>query len=342
MKALVLEEYKKFAYKDVSDPVLIDDEVLVKIEAAGICGSDVHGMDGSTGRRIPPIIMGHEAAGIIVETGKNISGWKVGDRVTFDSTIYRLDDWYSRKGHYNLSDNRMVMGVSCADYRRNGAFAEYVNIPGHILYRIPDNVSFEQAAMVEPIAVALHALNLSGVKIGDTVAVFGSGMIGLFLIQLLKMAGSNVIAIDIVQEKLELAREAGALLTINTQIDDTPAKIKEQTQGRGADLAFEAVGISQTIKSAIESIRKGATLILVGNLTSIVEFPLQKVVTQEITIKGSCAINGEYSTVLDLLSKGKINVDKMISAVAPLSEGAFYFDRLYNNKEGLLKVLLKP
>ena len=342
MKALVLEEYKKFAYKDVSDPVLIDDEVLVKIEAAGICGSDVHGMDGSTGRRIPPIIMGHEAAGIIVETGKNISGWKVGDRVTFDSTIYRLDDWYSRKGHYNLSDNRMVMGVSCADYRRNGAFAEYVNIPGHILYRIPDSVSFEQAAMVEPIAVALHALNLSGVKIGDTVAVFGSGMIGLFLIQLLKMAGSNVIAIDIVQEKLELAREAGALLTINTQIDDTPAKIKDQTQGRGADLAFEAVGISQTIKSAIESIRKGATLILVGNLTSIVEFPLQKVVTQEITIKGSCAINGEYSTVLDLLSKGKINVDKMISAVAPLSEGAFYFDRLYNNKEGLLKVLLKP
>jgi len=342
MKALVLEEYKKFAYKDVSDPVLIDDEVLVKIEAAGICGSDVHGMDGSTGRRIPPIIMGHEAAGIIVETGKNISGWKIGDRVTFDSTIYRLDDWYSRKGHYNLSDNRMVMGVSCADYRRNGAFAEYVNIPGHILYRIPDNVSFEQAAMVEPIAVALHALNLSGVKIGDTVAVFGSGMIGLFLIQLLKMAGSNVIAIDIVQEKLELAREAGALLTINNQIDDTPAKIKDQTQGRGADLAFEAVGISQTIKSAIESIRKGATLILVGNLTSIVEFPLQKVVTQEITIKGSCAINGEYSTVLDLLSKGKINVDKMISAVAPLSEGAFYFDRLYNNKEGLLKVLLKP
>ena len=137
MKALVLEAYHKLVYKDVPDPVSNEDEVLVEVKAAGICGSDIHGMDGSTGRRIPPIIMGHEASGEIVKTGKNVTGWNTGDRVTFDSTIYKLDDWYTLKGHYNLSDNRMVLGVSCDEFRRDGAFAQYVAIPGHILHRIP-------------------------------------------------------------------------------------------------------------------------------------------------------------------------------------------------------------
>ena len=342
MKALVLEEYNKFVYKDVADPEPTENEVLVKVKAVGICGSDVHGMDGSTGRRIPPIIMGHEASGIIVGTGKNVTGWNKGDRVTFDSTIYNLDDWYTRKGHYNLSDNRMVLGVSCPDFRRDGAFAEYVSIPGHILYRIPDNVTFEQSAMVEPVAVALHSVNISGVKINDTVAVFGSGMIGLFIIQLLKQAGCYVIAIDLLQEKLEMAKAAGADVILNSQIDNVPDEIRKLTNKRGADFAFEAVGITPTIKSAVESLRKGATLVLIGNLSPTVELPLQKVVTGEITIKGSCAINGEYPAVLDLISKGKINVDSMISAVVPLSEGSQYFKRLYNKEKGLLKVILKP
>jgi threonine dehydrogenase-like Zn-dependent dehydrogenase len=342
MKALVLEEYKRFVYKDVPNPVINDDEVLVEVKAVGICGSDVHGMDGSTGRRIPPIIMGHEASGVVVETGKNISGWKINDRVTFDSTIYRLDDWYTRKGHYNLSDNRMVLGVSCTEYRRNGAFAQYVNIPGHILYRIPDNVTFEQAAMVEPIAVALHSINISGIKINDTAAVFGSGMIGLFIIQLLRQAGCHVIAIDILPDKLDMAKNAGASLLLNSSTDDVTGEILKLTQNRGADFAFEAVGITPTIKSATDSIRKGGTMVLVGNLSPSIDLQLQKIVTREITIKGSCAINGEYPAVLDLISKGKINVDNMISAVAPLSEGAFYFDKLYNKEQGLLKVILKP
>lgn len=342
MKALVLEEYNKLIYKEVEKPIVNDDEVLVEIKAVGICGSDVHGMDGSTGRRIPPIIMGHEASGVIIETGKNVTDWKTDDRVTFDSTIYKLDDWYTRKGHYNLSDNRMVLGVSCNDFKRDGAFAEYVTIPSHILYRIPDNVTFEQAAMVEPVAVALHAVNLSGVKINDTAVVFGSGMIGLFIIQLLKLAGCNVIAVDMLQEKLDMAINAGASVVINAQTEDVPGEIRKLTQNRGADFAFEAVGISPTIKSAIESLRKGATLILVGNLSPSIDLPLQKVVTQEIIVKGSCAINGEYPTVLDLISKRKINVDSMMSKVAHLSEGALYFDKLYKKEKGLLKVILKP
>ena len=342
MKALLLKEYNRLVYTDCLKPEINDDEVLVGIKAAGICGSDIHGMDGSTGRRIPPIIMGHEASGVIVEIGKNITGWKIGDRVTFDSTIYRLDDWYTRKGHYNLSDNRMVLGVSCKEFRRNGAFAQFAAIPGHILYRLPDNVTFEQAAMAEPVAVALHAINLSGVKINDTAVVFGTGMIGLFIVQLLKHAGCNVIAVDMIQEKLDMAINAGAGVSLNAQTDDVPGEIRKHTQNRGADVAFEAVGITPTIKSAVESLRKGATLVLVGNLSPTVELPLQKVVTQEITVKGSCAINGEYPAVLDLIAKGEVIVDSMISAVVPLSEGAIYFDKLYKKEKGLLKVILKP
>jgi L-iditol 2-dehydrogenase len=172
--------------------------------------------------------------------------------------------------------------------------------------------------------------------------VFGSGMIGLFIIQLLKLAGCNVIAVDVLQGKLDMAKNAGASLILNAQTDDVPGEIRKLTQNHGADFAFEAVGITPTIKSAIESLRKGATLILVGNLSTSIELPLQKVVTQEITVKGSCAINGEYPAVLGLISKGKINVNSMISAVAPLSEGALYFDRLYKKEPGLLKVILIP
>ena len=145
MKALVLEKYNHLVYKDVPDPLIKSDDVLIRVKACGICGSDVHGLDGSTGRRIPPMIMGHEASGVIIETGKNVTGWKSGDRVTFDSTVYPLNDWFTLEGLYNLSDNREVLGVSPGTYKRDGAFAEFIAVPQHILYKIPGNVSFEQA-----------------------------------------------------------------------------------------------------------------------------------------------------------------------------------------------------
>ncbi len=164
MKALVLEKYNELVYKDVPDPVIKSNEVLVKVMACGICGSDVHGLDGSTGRRIPPLIMGHEASGVIVKTGSAVNGWKSGDKVTFDSTVYPLNDWFTLEGMYNLSDNREVIGVSPGAYKRDGAFAEFIAIPQHILYKIPENVSFEQAAMVEAVAVALHSINISAIR----------------------------------------------------------------------------------------------------------------------------------------------------------------------------------
>ncbi len=343
MKALVLEEYNKLVYKDFPDPVLAEDEVLVRVKAVGICGSDVHGMDGSTGRRIPPLVMGHEAAGSITAVGNQVSGWREGDRVTFDSTIYKLDDWYTRKGLYNLSDGRMVLGVSPEEYRRHGAFAEYVNVPQHILYRIPEEVSFTQASMVEPVAVAAHAVELTPLQWNDTAVVVGCGMIGLFVIQVLRARGcGKIIAMDLDEKKLQLATELGADTGLNPAKDNIRQEVRELTEGRGADVAFEVVGLSESLKTAINSVRRGATVCLVGNLSPLAEIPLQAVVTQQIRLQGSCAICGEYPAVLDMIARGEVNVEAILSAEAPLSEGASWFRRLYDKEPGLIKVVLNP
>ena len=343
MKALVLTEYNKFEIKEVDVPCIQPKEVLVKIMAVGICGSDVHGMNGSTGRRIPPIIMGHEASGIIEETGSEVLDWRKGDRVTFDSTIYRLDDWYSRKGLYNLSDNRMVVGVSCNEFKRDGAFAEYVAIPSHILYKLPDNVSYEEAAMVEPVAVALHAVSLSKISLNDTVIVGGTGMIALFIIQLLKLAGcGKIITFDLDQQKLDLALELGATHAFNPNTVNVVEEVKKLTYNRGADVGFEVVGITPVLNTLIDSVRKGAEIVLVGNVSSKVEFPLQQVVTKQLRIQGSCAICGEYETALDLIAHKRIQVSPLLSATAPLNEGVEWFNRLQKQEKGLMKIILKP
>lgn len=343
MKALVLTEYKHFELQDVAKPTIRPNEVLVRVQAVGICGSDVHGMDGSSGRRIPPIVMGHEASGIIAEVGSDVRGWATGDRVTFDSTVYALDDWYSRRGMYNLSDGREVVGVSTPDFKRQGAFAEFVAIPQHILYAIPDGVTFTQAALVEPVAVALHALSLTPIQVNDSAVVVGSGMIGLFVIQALTLAGcGTIIAIDLDDDRLALAQKLGATHIINARSENVLAQVQALTHGRGADVSFEVVGAEPTVKTAIDCVRKGATVTLVGNLAPTVEMPLQAVVTRQLRLQGSCAINGEYEAALSLISSGRINVEAILSAEVPLSEGADWFKRLYDREKGLIKVVLKP
>ncbi|MEE2618422.1 MAG: galactitol-1-phosphate 5-dehydrogenase, partial [Candidatus Poribacteria bacterium] len=327
MKALVLEDYNALVYKDVPKPEYEPDEVLIRVKACGICGSDVHGMDGSSGRRIPPLIMGHEASGEIVETGSEVKHWCIGDRVTFDSTIYKLEDWYTRKGLYNLSEGRIVLGVSPGEYRRHGAFAEYVTVPHHVLYEIPEKVSFTQAAMVEPVAVALHAVGLTPISVNDSAVVVGAGMIGSFIVQALRSAGcGRIIVVDLELERLELARKLGADLGVRAD-EDVLEKIKELTHGRGADIAFEAVGIGSTVQTAIDSVRRGGTVTLVGNLAANVNLPLQKVVTQQLRLQGSCAICGEYPAALEMIERGEIDVDTILSAEVPLANGAEWFQR---------------
>jgi L-iditol 2-dehydrogenase len=334
MKALILTDRSKFTFGDAPVPQVGAEDVLVSVKACGICGSDVHGMDGSTGRRRPPIIMGHEASGTIAQVGGGVKDWKPGDRVTFDSTVYCGECGYCKEGRINLCDNRRVLGVSCEEYRRDGAFAEFVTVPQRTLYRLPETLPFEQAALVEPLSIAVHAAHRSGIKKGQTSIVVGAGMIGLMQIQVLRAIGaSRIIAVDLSDEKLEMAAKLGATETINA---------KEARGDYNLDHAFEAVGITSTVDLAMRSVRKGGSVTLVGNVSPKIEWALQVAVTRELTIYGSCSSSGEYPLCLDLMARGAVDVRPLISDVAPLTDGAAWFNRLHDREPGLLKVILAP
>lgn len=343
MKALVLEAYNDLRVREVADPEPGDGEVIVGVRACGICGSDVHGIDGSTGRRQPPIIMGHEAAGEIVALGRDVNGWRVGDRVTFDSTVSCGDCGYCRSGRVNLCDRRRVFGVSCGDYRQHGAFAELLAVPARILYRVPEGLAFEHAALVEPLSVAVHAANRSGDVKGSVAVVIGAGIIGLMVVQVLRSRGcERIVVADVDDSRLEVARKLGAEVVLNSAKEDLPERVADLTSGAGAPFVFEAVGVSPTIEAAVRCAAKGGSVALIGNVSPNVEVPLQAVVTRELTLLGSCASAGEYPPCLELMASGAIDVQPLISAVAPLEEGAEWFERLRARAPGLLKVLLKP
>ncbi len=343
MKAMLLSQYKQLEITEMPEPEPGAFDVLISVRACGICGSDVHGYDGSTGRRVPPIVMGHEAAGVITQVGSQVTRFKVGDHVTFDSTVSCGTCFHCRRGEINLCENRKVLGVSCDEYRQHGAFAEFVVVPENIVYALPDSFPFEHAAMIEAVSIAVHAANRTPVSLGDSCVVVGTGMIGLLVIQAMKLAGcSTIIAVDLDSDKLNLALELGATDCINAKQEDVVSKVKELTCGRGADVAVEVVGATQTIQTAIDSVRKGGSVTLVGNLSPEIDLPLQHVVTRELTLYGSCASRGEYPQCIELMDRGDILVEPLISLKAPLEEGPELFERLYHAEPGLMKVILKP
>lgn len=342
MKALLLSQYRHLEIADIPIPAPARDEVLVRVAACGICGSDVHGYDGSTGRRIPPLVMGHEAAGAIAETGAGASGFAKGDRVTFDSTVYCGECGNCRRGDVNLCDRRQVLGVSCGDYRRNGAFAEFVVVPARIVHRLPDNLSFSEAALLEAVAVALHAVSLAPIQPGSTALVVGAGTIGLLVQQALAVAECEpVFVADVDATRLKLSASLGATTILGSGAD-LVQEVLRLTNGTGVDITVEAVGLNQTVTTAINATRKGGSVILVGNVSPEVTLPLQSVVTRQIRLQGSCASSGEYPRAIKLMSSGKINVKPLISAVAPLTDGPKWFERLYAREPNLMKVVLQP
>lgn len=341
MKSLLLSEYNHLEIADFPLPAVGADEVLVRVEACGICGSDVHGYDGSSGRRIPPIVMGHEAAGTIEAVGASVRGYAEGDRVTFDSTVYCGACEYCARGEINLCNNRQVIGVSCGDYRRHGAFAEYVAVPQRILYRLPENITFAEAAMLEAVSVALHGVRVAEAKGGETALVIGAGMIGLLTLQAARAAGcKRVFIADVDETRLALARRVGADEAL--QSGDLIAQVMKLTGGEGVDIVLEAVGRNETVAASIDAVRKGGTVVLIGNIAPEVTLPLQKVVTRQIRLQGSCASAGEYPQAIELIANGKIQVGPLITAVAALEEGPRWFERLHAREPNLMKVILTP
>jgi L-iditol 2-dehydrogenase len=343
MEALQLTEYRNLQLVDLPVPEPARDEVLIRVAACGICGSDVHGYDGSTGRRIPPLVMGHEAAGIIAAVGAEVAGWKPGDRVTFDSTISCGECGFCASGAINLCDRRQVLGVSCGDYRRNGAFAEFVAVPARVVYRLPEALGFAEAAMIEAVSVALHAVHLSQPEPGSAALVVGAGMIGLLIVQSLRVAGcGRILVADLDATRLQLASQLGADQTIQAGKENVVEQVRRATGGQGADVVLEAVGSPATVRTAIEAARKGATVTLVGNLAPEVPIPLQSVVSRQIRLQGSCASSGEYPEAIDLMARQAIRIAPLLSAIAPLAEGPSWFARLHAGEPNLMKVVLTP
>lgn len=319
------------------------DDVLVKVEACGICGSDVHGYDGSSGRRVPPIVMGHEASGVVAAAGSHSADLQEGQHVTFDSTVFCGECEYCLAGQTNLCRYRHVLGVSTPDFRREGAFAEYIVVPRRIVHPLPENLSFSEAAMVEPLSVAVHAVALSEIQKASSALVIGAGMIGLLVLQALRDAGcSNVIVSDVDESRLALATQLGASATINAKSSDTVQEVHRQTNGLGVDVALEAVGSAPTIKTAIESVRRGGIVTLIGNVVATVEIPLQTVVSRQIRLQGTAASAGEYPACIEMIAGGRVNLRPLISMVAPLAEGPGWFDRLHAREANLMKVILTP
>jgi L-iditol 2-dehydrogenase len=287
--------------------------------------------------------MGHELAGVVAEAGSAVENWEIGDRVVVDSTINCGECNFCGEGLVNLCDNRRVLGVSCAEYRRDGAFAEFIAVPQRVLYRLPDEVSFVEGAMVEPLSIAAHAVSRTTVDEMTTAVVVGTGMIGLLIVQALRAAGcKRVIALDIDNQKLGRAKAMGADTIAASDPEHVRATIRELTSGRGGDVSYEVVGKGDTVNLAIDAVRKGGDVVLVGNLEPNIGLPLQTVVTRQLTLHGSAASSGEYPWCLGMIAQRRVDVGSLVNAVAPLHEGAGWFDRLRRGEEGLMKVVLQP
>lgn len=343
MKALIYTKPYCFEYSDFPDPVPGNDDVLIRVKACGICGSDVHGFTGKTGRRIPPLIMGHEAAGFIEKAGKNVKDFKKGSRVCFDSTVYCNRCQACRKGYYNRCENRQVLGVSIPGFRRHGAFAEYVAVPWWIVSTIPDHLSFIHSALLEPVSIGIHAANRAPISADDTVVIIGAGTIGLFILQACRLKDAvKVIVVDIDEFRLDVAKRLGGDTLINPLNSDLKETVFKETKGKGADITFEAVGYAKTFDDAVSVTKTGGHLVAVGNLEKKAGFNLQELVARELTFTGSYASSGEFRECIELVASGKINVEPIISDVLPLQEGPRAFDRLLKAEENLLKIILEP
>lgn len=342
MKALVHTGPLQVELLDRPTPVAGPGEALLRVMAVAICGSDAHGYTGTTGRRIPPVVMGHEASGVVEAVGDGVDGWEPGARVTFDSIAWCGRCGPCRRGQTNLCEVRQTFGVSTPAFRRDGAMAEYVVVPAHLLYRLPDGVSFDAGAMVEPAAVAMHAARISGIEPGDLVVVVGAGLIGILAMQAARILGAGTVAIaDIVPARLALARELGADVVLDSSAEPV-ATLERATGRRTADVVLEAVGIGATIDLATALTRPGGSLTLIGNVRPRVELDLQGTVSGELVIRGSSASAGEYPACLERIADGRLRVAELISRVMPLADGKAAFDALQGGEPGLMRIVLHP
>jgi len=323
MKALMLTDFNRLELQSVPVPHLNHPlDVLVRVRAAAICGSDLHGYTGRTGRRHPPLIMGHEVAGEVAAVGAGVRRVRPGDRVALHPLIYRADPATGRTV-------RQMIGMNLP-----GAYAEYTVVPETNVYPIPDTLPFSTAALTEPLAVAVHAVGIAHVQPYDRALVIGAGTIGLLTMQVLLLAGVREVTVsDISETRLDIARQMGAAHVINPTAHDFATVISELTGGEGFDLVYEAVGIGATVGQSLQAIRDGGTVVWIGNSVRFVEVDMQAVVTRELRIAGSYGMNErDFRRALAMLADGRVAAETIISRRAVLDEGPTLFDELLRDE----------
>jgi len=339
MKAAVWHGGKDIRIEDVPDPIVKADEVLVRVKSAGICGSDAHAFEGKSKRRVPPLVLGHEFSGVVADIGTGVLGFQNGDRVVVEPIMSCGTCEPCRNGRTNICMQIRFIGLHIP-----GAFAEYIAVPARNCYKLPDNVSFDDAALVEPLSVATHATNMTPTKVGDNLLIIGSGVIGLMILQVARQrVGGKVFVTDLIDYKLDLARKLGADATIHSGRDDLSNRVKELTRGKGADAVIEAVGIQETLQQALNAVKKGGAVTITGLLQQIMQVDIMKVVTSEITIRGDyCYTSAEFKASLDLLATGTMKLKPLVTHSFPLRSIADAVDALTGGKEQPIKILLRP
>jgi len=342
MKALVYYGPRDIRYMEVEAPKPKVGEVLVRVKAVSICGSDLSGYKAVSAMRAPGLIMGHEFSGEIAELGEGVTGLKPGDRVGVVTNLFcgRCQD--CKDGRTNVCDYRYIIGTTMKAGSYNGAMAEYVVAPAEKIMHLPDHVSFDECALVEPLSISLRAAKHAGDVRGKTTAVFGAGPIGLMGIMCFKSFGAKrIIAIDVLDNRLDMALRCGATDVINSN-EDVPAITRKMTDGIGIDVVFDAAGVPATVNSAIEIARNGGTILMVGMASPTFEIEYKHAVVKELKLLASYMYTTEMQEGLQMIIDGKLDVARMITSRHPLSEGPKMFEELASGNTKEIKVILYP
>jgi L-iditol 2-dehydrogenase len=337
MRALVYEAPWQLVLREVPEAVPGAGEVRVAVQACGICGSDVHGYTGSTGRRIPPLVMGHEIAGVVDALGPGVSSWRAGDRVVLNSIWSCGECACCRAGKPSICENRRGLGGAFP-----GGYAESLVVPERLVLALPDSMSFSDGAMVEPLSVAMHAVNVAPQRFGS-VAIVGAGTIGLLALLALRAAGAGrIVVTDRVPRRLALARELGADVAVNVAEEDPVEAVRAAFGGVLAEVVFEAVGLDATSRQSVALARTGGDVIWIGNSDPTVNLNMQDIVTRELTLHGAYGSNAEFEGAIEAIRSGRIAASRLIDRVAPLEEGPALFEALAKAQLDATKIVLSP
>jgi L-iditol 2-dehydrogenase len=336
MKQIELHAPEDIRLIESARPAAGEGEVLLSIARVGICGSDLHAYHGRHPYIQLPVVPGHEFSGTIVELGKGVDHLQVGQRVTVEPSLVCGKCYNCTHGHYNICSNLKVIGC-----QTNGAFGEFLAVPASKVLVLPDELTWEQAALVEPLAVGVHAARMGKVQTGDRVLIFGAGTIGLMVLQAAKVMGAGKVMVsDLFQERLDLAEELGADYAVNPRTQDLENEIKDKFGAEGVDVIIECVGISATMKEAIRLARKGTRIVVAGVFEEPVQVDLGLVQDHELELAGTLMyLNDDFPFAIEAIRSGKARVDPLITHRFPLEEAARAFKVADGRKEAI-KVLL--